>query len=109
MGWIIFVPLIATFAGESTDSKVKTAAVDGAIGAGAGMLAGMTIGAIAGRDGSGVGSGALAGTVIGAGLGVAESLTLRKGHDVVLQSGQNLKLELDSPATITVGATTGDM
>lgn len=98
----------STFKGENSDTKLKSAAVSGAIGAGTGALAGLTIGAIAGH-GNGAGKGVLAGTAIGAGLGVAESLLLRKGHDVVLESGKEMQLQLDSPATIAVGAASGAM
>ncbi len=94
--------------GETTSDKVKTAAIHGAIGAGAGALAGMTIGAIASR-GHRTGTGAWSGAAIGAGLGVAESLLLRKGKDVVLQSGEELKLQLDQPATLSLRPTSGTM
>jgi hypothetical protein len=97
-----------TLKAESTSSKVKTAAVHGAIGAGTGALAGIAIGAIASR-GHRVGTGAWSGAAIGAGLGVAESLLLRKGKDVVLQSGDELKLQLDTAATLAVGSATGAM
>ncbi|HEY9871296.1 MAG TPA: hypothetical protein V6D08_19205, partial [Candidatus Obscuribacterales bacterium] len=89
--------------GESTETKLKQAAIRGAIGAGGGALVGTAIGAIAGRSGGAVGRGALAGLAIGAGLGVAESFLLRKGKDVVLSSGQALKLQLDSPVTLATG------
>jgi hypothetical protein len=89
--------------GESTETKLKQAAIRGAIGAGGGALVGTAIGAIAGRSGGSVGRGALAGMAIGAGLGVAESFLLRKGKDVVLSSGQALKLKLDSPVTLATG------
>jgi hypothetical protein len=97
-----------TLKGESTSNKVKTAAVHGAIGAGTGALAGIAIGAIASR-GHRVGTGAWSGAAIGAGLGVAESLLLRKGKDVVLQSGEELKLQLDAPATLAITGSTGTM
>jgi hypothetical protein len=87
------------YKGEGTGTKVKQAAIRGAIGAGAGALLGTTIGAIAG-GGRGTGRGALAGTAIGGALGVADSLLLRKGRDIDMSSGQKLKLQLDAPAQI---------
>jgi hypothetical protein len=87
--------------GETTGSKVKQAAIRGAIGAGGGALLGTAIGAIAG-SGRGAGRGAIAGTAIGAGLGVAESLLLRKGADVKVSSGDTLNLQLDAPASLAV-------
>jgi hypothetical protein len=88
-----------TYAGEGGRVKLKDAALKGAIGAGAGALAGTAIGAIA-SHGYGTGRGAVAGLTIGGALGVAESLLLRKGHNVRVESGQVLKLQLDAPATI---------
>jgi len=88
--------------GENTGSKVKQALIRGAVGAGGGALLGTAIGAIAGRGGRGAGRGAIAGTAIGAGLGVAQSLLLRKGSDVQVVSGQTLDLQLDAPASLAV-------
>jgi hypothetical protein len=87
--------------GESTKTKVEQAAIRGAIGAGGGALLGTTIGAIAGH-GRGAGRGAIAGTIIGGGLGVAESLLMRKGRDVKVSSGDTLNLQLDAPASLAV-------
>lgn len=86
--------------GESTSSKVKQALIRGAVGAGGGALVGTAIGAIAGRGGRGAGRGAIAGTAIGGALGVAQSLLLRKGSDVKVESGQTLNLQLDAPASL---------
>lgn len=97
-----------TFAGETGATKAKAAALHGAVGAGVGTLAGLAIGAIAGH-GRGAGRGALAGLAIGGGLGVVESFTWRKGRDVVLPSGRQMQLQLDTPATIAVGAVSGAM
>lgn len=89
------------YQGETFKSKAGKAALHGAIGAGAGVLLGTTIGAIAGH-GRGAGRGAWSGAAIGGVLGVAESLLLRKGSDVKVQSGETLTLKLDAPATIAV-------
>ncbi len=88
------------FHGETTGHKIEDAAVRGAIGAGSGALVGTVIGAIA-SHGYGTGRGALAGVTIGSALGVADSLLLRKGSNVTVQSGQALTLQLDAPAQIT--------
>jgi hypothetical protein len=87
--------------GETTKTKIQQAAIRGAVGAGGGALLGTAIGAIAG-SGRGAGRGAIAGTIIGGGLGVAESLLLRKGRDVKVSSGDTLNLQLDAPASLAV-------
>lgn len=89
------------FKGEDGKDKIKRALVSGAIGAGSGAVLGTAIGGIAGR-GRGAGRGAWSGLAIGAGLGVAESLLLRKGNEVNLAQGATLKLQLDSPASLSV-------
>jgi len=94
---------IDTFHGESTNQKLEDAALRGAIGAGGGALIGTVIGAISSHgqhSGKGVGKGALSGMTIGAAIGVADSLLLRKGANVQVQSGQPLNLQLDAPAQI---------
>jgi hypothetical protein len=88
-------------AGETTKNKVESAAIRGAVGAGAGALLGTAIGAIAG-GGHGTGRGAWSGAAIGGGLGVADSLLLRKGANVQLKSGEPLQLQLDAPAQLAV-------
>ncbi len=88
-----------TIQGETTKNKVESAAIRGAIGAGAGALIGTTIGAIA-SHGYGTGRGALTGAALGAGLGVADALLIRKGTNVALTSGQQLQLQLDAPAQL---------
>ncbi len=85
--------------GETTKNKVQSAAIRGAIGVGSGALIGTAIGAIAG-GGHGVGRGAWSGAAIGGALGVADSLLLRKGANVKLESGQQLDLQLDAPAQL---------
>lgn len=93
-----------TFRGETTDKKIEDAALRGAIGLGGGAIVGTVIGAIAGH-GRGAGRGALAGMTIGGALGVADSLLLRKGSNVRVESGQALNLQLDAPAQIAASTT----
>lgn len=93
--------------GETTKNKVESAAIRSAVGAGAGALLGTAIGAIAGH-GSGAGKGAWSGAAIGGGLGLADALLLRKGANVQLKSGEQMKLQLDAPAQLA-GYNTGNM
>jgi hypothetical protein len=88
-----------SFHGESTDHKIEDAAVRGAIGAGSGALLGTVVGAIA-SHGYGTGRGTLTGLTIGGAMGVADSLMLRRGSDINVQSGQALTLQLDAPAQL---------
>jgi hypothetical protein len=90
---------VDTFRGENTNHKIEDAVVRGGLGVGAGAIAGTVLGAIAG-GGRGAGRGAIAGLSIGGALGVADSLMLRKGSNVKVQSGQALNLQLDAPAQI---------
>jgi hypothetical protein len=62
---------------------------------------GTAVGAIAAESGSGAGRGAWSGTAIGAGAGLLEGLVLRKGKNVLLSSGTQMQLQLDSPVTLT--------
>jgi hypothetical protein len=87
------------YKGETTSSRVKKIAIDTGIGAGVGTLAGAAIGAIA-SHGYGTGRGAIAGLVAGSAIGGGGSLLLRKGHDVNMNSGEVLRLQLDAPAQI---------
>ncbi len=48
----------------------------------------------------GAGRGAWSGAAIGGGVGLADSLLLRRGHDVVIQSGTPIKLLLDAPIQV---------
>lgn len=119
-----------SFAGEGMGTKVGQTLIRGAIGAGAGAALGTAVGAIAGRGqqrvafrpvygpyghqmspvgyvpqvrggaASGAGRGAWSGAAIGGGAGVAQSLLLRQGKDVVIPSGTQVQLQLDGPATI---------
>lgn len=89
--------------GETGGTKAKQAALRGAVGAGSGAVLGTALGAIAGRSGRATGRGAVYGLAIGAGLGVAESLLLRKGEDVIIPAGEQLSLHLDAPVTLAAG------
>ncbi len=51
----------------------------------------------------GAGRGAWSGAAIGGGVGLADSLLLRKGHNVVIQSGTQIQLLLDAPIQIDRG------
>jgi hypothetical protein len=90
---------VDTFRGENTNHKIEDAVVRGGLGVGAGAIAGTVIGAIAG-GGRGAGRGAIAGLSLGGALGVADSLMIRRGSNVNVQSGQALNLQLDAPAQI---------
>ncbi len=92
--------------GETTKNKVGSVAFRGLLGAGGGAALGTAVGAIAG-GGYGAGMGAWSGAAIGGGLGAADSLLLRKGKDVTIPSGTNLKLQLDSPVAISGVASVG--
>jgi hypothetical protein len=89
--------------GETWKTKVGQAAIRGAIGAGTGAALGTAVGAIAGRGGRGAGRGAWSGTAIGGGLGVADSLLLRKGKDVTIKSGTAMQVQLDAPVSLSGG------
>jgi hypothetical protein len=78
-----------TFKGETWKTKVGAA-----LGTGVGAIAG---------GGRGAGRGAWSGTAIGAGVGVLDSLVLRKGKDVVIPSGQQVNVQLDAPANLSIG------
>ncbi len=88
--------------GETWKGKAVQAGVRGLVGAGGGAALGTAVGAIAG-GGRGAGRGAWSGTAIGGGLGVAQSVLLRKGKDVVIPSGTQLQLQLDAPVSIAGG------
>jgi len=85
--------------GETWKGKTVQAVGRGAVGAGVGAALGTAVGAIAG-GGRGVGRGAWSGTAIGGGVGVAQSLILRKGKDVTIPSGTPLQIKLDAPSSI---------
>jgi hypothetical protein len=88
--------------GETWKTKAGQAALRGAIGAGTGAALGTAVGAIAG-GGRGVGRGAWSGTAIGGGVGLAQSLLLRKGRDVTIPSGTSMQVQLDAPVSISGG------
>lgn len=85
-----------TFHGETWKGKVAQAGVRGLIGAGTGAALGTAVGAIAGGR-RGIGRGAWSGTAIGGGVGIAQSLILRKGANVNIASGTPIELQLDAP------------
>jgi hypothetical protein len=85
--------------GETWKGKTVQAVGRGAVGAGVGAALGTAVGAIAGGRG-GVGRGAWSGTAIGGGVGVTQSLLLRKGKDVTIPSGTPLQVQLDAPSSI---------
>ena len=91
------------FRGDNGGTKLKAAAVRGGIGAASGAVLGTAVGGIAG-GGYGAGRGAWSGTVIGAGLGVADSLLLRKGREINLPRGTAMKLVLDQPVPIAISS-----
>ncbi|MBX9667630.1 MAG: hypothetical protein K2X93_08440 [Candidatus Obscuribacterales bacterium] len=85
--------------GETWKGKTVQAVGRGAVGAGLGAALGTAVGAIAG-GGRGVGRGAWSGTAIGGGVGVVQSLTVRKGKDVNIPSGTPIQIQLDAPSSI---------
>ncbi len=85
-----------TFKGETWKGKVAQAGIRGLIGAGTGAALGTAVGAIAGGR-HGLGRGAWSGTAIGGGVGLADSLILRKGQNVNITSGTQIQLQLDAP------------
>ena len=89
--------------GETWKTKVGQGAIRTGIGAGAGAALGTAVGAIA-AGGHGAGTGAWSGTAIGAGVGMADSLILRKGKDVNIAAGTALEIQLDQAATFTGGS-----
>lgn len=95
-----------TFKGETWKTKVGQGAIRGGIGAGTGAALGTAIGAIAGRSGQATGRGAWSGAAIGGGLGVAQSVFLRKGKEVTIKSGTQMQVQLDAPVSLS-GANSG--
>jgi hypothetical protein len=89
--------------GETWKAKLGQTVLRGALGAG--LLAGLGtgIGAIGG-GGYGAGTGAWSGAAIGGGLGGLDML-LRKGRDVIIPSGTQMRLQLDEPISIPSGST----
>lgn len=93
-----------TFKGEGWGTKFGQAGLRTAIGAGGGAALGTAVGAIAGGR-RGVGRGAWSGTAIGGGVGLVDSLVLRKGKDVVIKAGTQMQVQLDAPLSISGGGT----
>ncbi len=89
-----------TLKGETWKNKTGQVALRGALGAGTGAALGTAVGAIAGGRG-GLGRGAWSGAAIGGGAGVAQSLLLRKGKQVIIPSGTQLTLQLDAPVQLS--------
>lgn len=86
------------YRGEGWGTKFGQLLLRGAGGAGLGAALGTGLGAIAG-GGRGVGRGAWGGAAIGGGIGAADML-LRKGRDVIIPSGTEVEIQLDSQAAI---------
>jgi hypothetical protein len=94
--------------GEGWKAKAGQTVIRGGAGAGLGAALGTAVGAIAGRSGRATGAGAWSGAAIGGGVGMADML-VRKGRDVVIPSGTQMQLQLDSPATVAGGGFTGNL
>jgi hypothetical protein len=93
-----------TFKGETWRTKAGQATLRTAVGAGTGAALGTAIGAIAGvhgMRGRSIGRGAWSGAAIGGGLGLADSLLLRKGRNVTISSGQQMQIQLDAPMQVS--------
>lgn len=95
-----------TMRGETAKNKVESAAIRSLVGAGTGAALGTAVGAIAGEGHDGgakhaAGRGAWSGAAIGGGLGLADSLLLRKGANIKIESGTKVQLQLDQPIQIT--------
>lgn len=84
--------------GETWKAKLGQFALRSVIGAGLGAGLGTGLGAIA-DGGYGAGRGAWGGAAIGGGLGAGDML-LRKGRDVLIRSGTQMRLQLDEPISI---------
>ncbi|CAN5223238.1 hypothetical protein BH10CYA1_BH10CYA1_07330 [soil metagenome] len=84
--------------GEGWEAKLGQLALRGGGGAGLGAALGTGLGAICG-GGSGAGTGAWAGAAFGGGLGAMDML-LRKGRDVIIPSGTEMKLQMEQPLTL---------
>ncbi|MBS2000678.1 MAG: hypothetical protein U0103_00840 [Candidatus Obscuribacterales bacterium] len=84
--------------GEGWKAKLGQLALRGVGGAGLGAALGTGLGAIV-NGGSGAGTGAWAGAAFGGGLGAMDML-LRKGRDVIIPSGTEMKLQMDQPLNL---------
>lgn len=85
--------------GEGWGAKLGNFALRSAIGAGGGAALGTAMGAI---TGGGIGTGAWAGTAIGGGIGALDSIFLRRGKNVLIQSGTPMQIQLDAPVQVPV-------
>jgi hypothetical protein len=85
--------------GEGFGTKAGNFALRAGGGAGLGAALGTALGAIAGGR---IGTGAWAGAAIGGGLGAVDSLFLRKGRNVLIQSGTPMQIQLDAPVQVPV-------
>ncbi len=88
--------------GEGWKAKLGQFALRGVGGAGLGAALGTGLGAIVG-GGSGAGTGAWAGAAFGGGLGAMDML-LRKGRDVIIPSGTEMKLQMEQPLNLPMSA-----
>jgi hypothetical protein len=118
-------------AGETWKTKAGQGVIRGLAGAGIGAALGTAVGAIAakgtrgvqyrpvygpyghqmgpmgyqpqmrGGAASGAGRGAWSGAAIGGGVGVLDSLILRKGKNVTIASGTPMNLQLDAPISLS--------
>ncbi len=86
--------------GEGWKAKVGQFALRGLGGAGLGAALGTGLGAIV-DGGGGAGTGAWAGAAFGGGLGATDML-LRKGREVIIPSGTEMKLQIDEPFSLPV-------
>lgn len=88
--------------GEGWKAKLGQFALRGVGGAGLGAALGTGLGAIV-NGGSGAGTGAWAGAAFGGGLGAMDML-LRKGRDVIIPSGTEMKLQMDEPLSLPMSS-----
>ncbi len=88
--------------GEGWKAKLGQFALRGGGGAGLGAALGTGLGAIV-DGGSGAGTGAWAGAAFGGGLGAMDML-LRKGRDVIIPSGTEMKLQMEQPLNLPMSA-----
>lgn len=91
--------------GEGWKAKLGQLALRGGGGAGLGAALGTGLGAIVG-GGHGAGTGAWAGAAFGGGLGAMDML-LRKGRDVIIPSGTEMKLQMDEPLNLPASGAGG--
>ncbi len=88
-----------TYHGEGWGAKLGNFALRSGIGAGAGAALGMAMGGI--THGS-VGTGAWSGAAIGGGIGALDDVFLRRGKNVLIQSGTPMQIQLDAAVQVPV-------